>query len=349
MKKIFSLFLVISITGLFGCGKKKDSLKYVKERFDIDEKLKEDAINTTISTYYAWYENGSNYRKCDRITTKYDSYNRKKDELHEIFNRDKSNDWCGYNREVLEYNDENGTISCYNCYYAISKSVWVPSGKTITYCDEFGKTLSQKYYICSDYDSKNREGMFVLYTVTEYEYDERENLITEKCNHYHGLSDVFFVEKTEYKYNDNNQLVESELLDRHTYTYTVTQDESGKITQRKENEADFKRRKKIEYNYEDNLLANKIEYYFNEKNYDSYSRNLYTYAYDENGNITKEIESIDYSGYTISEFVESHIKEYTYEDNMTIIYEYHNNLLGNNNSEWLFCGKEEIVTEYVID
>lgn len=314
MKKVLTGLLVLSTITLFGCGKKKASLK------------------ATIYNSYAWEEDENNYRDCDRITTKYDSLGRKIDELHEIFDRKNVEGWRGYTRDIYEYDDEAHTMSCYGYGYVTNRSAWFPESKTITNFDDDGNIINEAYY----YDSGDYESNYILDITYDYISDKEGNLSEKYCNHYQGLDYPFYIEKTEYTYNDNNQLV---------LEVQSTTDYMSESTRSKEIKSEYHIEEKTEYTYSDTLLTSKMVYHYtNEVNRDDYCRDLYTYYYDENNNLSKEIFSQDYAGVG-GVFVETRKKEYEYAKNKITCHNYYYCDVPNMDY-WIYTSKDELITIY---
>ena len=350
MKKVLTGLLVLSTITLFGCGKKKaspkrENVRYINEKFDLEKLLDNKESKTTIYNSYVWEKDENNYIDSDRITTKYDSLGRKIDELHEIFNRKNVKGWCGYTRDIYEYDDEAHTMSCYDCFYVTNRSAWFPESKTITNFDDDGNIINEAYYWCSQYDSEDYESKYILEITYDYIYDKEGKLSEKYCNHYQGLGYVFYVEKTEYNYNDDNQLVLEVQSRKMNNTEEVSTDYLSESIRRKKNNSEYKIEEKTEYTYNDNLLVNKMVYlYHDEDNSDVYVRDLYTYYYDENNNLSKEIFSQDYAGVG-GVFVETRKKEYEYAENKITCHNYCYCDVPNMDY-WIYTSKDELITIY---
>ena len=341
MRKInASLLVTLLLFFLVSCTNTKEKAKYIREVFNIDEKLNVSIDKTIINTSYAWNQEKQDYRYDNMITTTYDSMGREIDLLHEIYIY-KDNKWRGYTRYIFEYDDN--TSSCYTCQYVPKRDEWYPEFKIITSYDDYGKIVSKENYYCSEYDSEDYESKFILNDTYEFIYDDNDNLITEIHNYYQGLETIFYYETTSYSYDDNNNLVLSELTRK--MNEIPANDEDLKTTTSRKDTDKIININRIEYSYKNDLLVNKTVYLYDEISNVISAVDFYNYTYDDNGLLTKETKFINYSYYS-GIFVEYNRKEYSYNGNKTIINEYHHNITSDSEDDWIISGKEEIITMY---
>lgn len=328
MKKLLSLFLVTSVVGLFGCGKKKE-LKHSIEKCDINLKLQQKATKTITNTTYQ-YDEEDGYRFDRIITTKYDSLDREIDVLHKLYSV-KDDNWRDYIRYVYEYDDTNNTSSCYLFGFVKSLDRWAPESKIITtYNDNKDITYLEEYQ-CTDYSSEDYETKFELVYTRTYTYDNGGKLTSYLQQNYQGLPKVFMETKTDYTYdNDKIETIK-------TYSRLAGKNEEFNLDQ------------KVEYEYENDLLDTKTIYNYDNYEFGKYCRTKYNYIYQD-GKTKEEIKYIETSTTKFIDnettplvFVEDIKKVYEYDSDLDTVYMYKYSDIYN---IWQLAGKETILTEY---
>lgn len=309
MKKALMGLLSISIVGLFGCGKKKETpIYFLGGEVDISSQLiGKDNVYTTYT-----YDEDGNYRPSRRLTTAYYEDGNGKEQVLEVFNRFKDNDWGKYLKYVYEYDIETKTEICTNYYFIPREQDWFNEFKSITKYNSDGNIDDINTYMYINYGDELK-----IFETYDYTYDDNSNLISIIHQKYQGADEVLEEEKIINTY-DNNKLILSETFDRIVF----------------KNE-EYRKVKEIAYEYDNDLvISEKIKVYTDYV--DRTKDEIITYKYN-NGVLEEELSTLFLADSTE---IESKTKKvYTYDNDNTIIKHYY--LSFDNN--WVYFGYEETV------